>query len=280
MFKKTIFASAMILATSTAALASDLYIINGGSKGGTSNAQMTAWMTDLKPYFDVKYVQAKGCAKTAAILRKLKNIPNAQSITMSSSTRDYSNKDCQLLYGNKDNYLYSIRKAGLIFKKKGSTADFNKSGATIGINSNNDKFIAALSKVTGIEYKMVRYENSKGVTLGVLNGEVDFGIVNSAKRFWRNETKLTALYNLSDEDNSGVPSLSKSIKGAPVKNLFSNFIYFGANKAEVLAKMQKAFNNGDSASKKWISSAKGYVHNINSPNNGWLEMFIDQYPMK
>ena len=92
MFKKTIFASAMILATSTAALASDLYIINGGSKGGTSNAQMTAWMTDLKPYFDVKYVQAKGCAKTAAILRKLKNIPNAQSITMSSSTRDYSNK--------------------------------------------------------------------------------------------------------------------------------------------------------------------------------------------
>ena len=280
MFKKTIFASAMILATSTAALASDLYIINGGSKGGTSNAQMTAWMTDLKPYFDVKYVQAKGCAKTAAILRKLKNIPNAQSITMSSSTRDYSNKDCQLLYGNKDNYLYSIRKAGLIFKKKGSTADFNKSGATIGINSNNDKFIAALSKVTGIEYKMVRYENSKGVTLGVLNGEVDFGIVNSAKRFWRNETKLTALYNLSDEDNSGVPSLSKSIKGAPVKNLFSNFIYFGPNKAEVLAKMQKAFNNGNSASKKWISSAKGYVHNINSPNNGWLEMFIDQYPMK
>tara|TARA_Y100001937_G_scaffold127665_1_gene200620 strand:- start:929 stop:1771 length:843 start_codon:yes stop_codon:yes gene_type:complete len=280
MFKKTIFASAMILATSTAALASDLYIINGGSKGGTSNAQMTAWMTDLKPYFDVKYVQAKGCAKTAAILRKLKNIPNAQSITMSSSTRDYSNKDCQLLYGNKDNYLYSIRKAGLIFKKKGSTADFNKSGATIGINSDNDKFIAALSKVTGIEYKMVRYENSKGVTLGVLNGEVDFGIVNSAKRFWRNETKLTALYNLSDEDNSGVPSLSKSIKGAPVKNLFSNFIYFGANKAEVLAKMQKAFNNGNSASKKWISSAKGYVHNINSPNNGWLEMFIDQYPMK
>ena len=280
MFKKTIFASAMILATSTAALASDLYIINGGSKGGTSNAQMTAWMTDLKPYFDVKYVQAKGCAKTAAILRKLKNIPNAQSITMSSSTRDYSNKDCQLLYGNKDNYLYSIRKAGLIFKKKGSTADFNKSGATIGINSDNDKFIAALSKVTGIEYKMVRYENSKGVTLGVLNGEVDFGIVNSAKRFWRNETKLTALYNLSDEDNSGVPSLSKSIKGAPVKNLFSNFIYFGPNKAEVLAKMQKAFNNGNSASKKWISSAKGYVHNINSPNNGWLEMFIDQYPMK
>ena len=280
MFKKTIFAGAMLLATSTAALSADLYIINGGSKGGTMNAQMTAWMTDLKPYFDVKYVQAKGCAKTAAILRKLKNVPNAQSITMSSSTRDYSKKDCQMLYANKDSYLYSLRKAGLIFKKKGSTADFNKSGATIGINSNNDKFIAALSKVTGIEYKMVRYENSKGVTLGVLNGEVDFGIVNSAKRYWRNESKLTALYNLSDEDNSGIPSLSKAIKGAPVKNLFDNFVYYGSNKAEVFATMQKAFNNGDSAVNKWLSSAKGYDNNINTPNNGWLEMFNDQYPMK
>ena len=37
---------------------------------------------------------------------------------MSSSTRDYSNKDCQMLYANKDSYLYSLRKAGLIFKRK------------------------------------------------------------------------------------------------------------------------------------------------------------------
>ena len=266
MFKTTMIASAMLL--------------NGGSKGGTMNAQMTAWMTDLKPFYNIKYVQAKGCAKTASILRKLKNVPNAQSITMSSSTRDYSNKDCQLIYATKDSYLYSLRKAGLIFKKKGSSADFNKAGSTIGINSNNDKFINALSKVSGINYKLVRYENSKGVTLGVLNGEVDFGIVNSAKRYWRNEAKLTALYNLSDEDNNGIPSLSKAIKGAPVKNLFDNFIYFGSSKTEVFSNMQKAFNSGDSAVNKWLSSAKGYANNINTPNNGWLEMFNDQYPMK
>ena len=114
----------------------------------------------------------------------------------------------------------------------------------------------------------------------MLNGEVDFGIVNSAKRYWRNESKLTALYNLSDEDNSGIPSLSKAIKGAPVKNLFDNFVYYGSNKAKVFATMQKAFNNGDSAVNKWLSSAKGYDNNINTPNNGWLEMFNDQYPMK
>ena len=52
------------------------------------------------------------------------------------------------------------------------------------------------------------------------------------------------------------------------------------NKAEVFATMQKAFNNGDSAVNKWLSSAKGYDNNINTPNNGWLEMFNDQYPMK
>ena len=44
--------------------------------------------------------------------------------------------------------------------------------------------------------------------------------------------------------------------------------------------MQKAFNSGDSAVNKWLSSAKGYANNINTPNNGWLEMFNDQYPMK
>ena len=38
MFKTTMIASAMLLASSAAALSADLYIINGGSKGGTMNA--------------------------------------------------------------------------------------------------------------------------------------------------------------------------------------------------------------------------------------------------
>ena len=257
-----------------------------GSTGGSFNGQMTAYAEDLSKYYDVEYVQGKGCNKASANIDKITNNGGQVFYIWSGQrTADYYNKKNDLCgkIPSEQNFVNSVLKYGIFFTTQDGIDKNNifKSGIKVGYNNNtNQRYLQELMNSHGVEWQLVRYENSKGVTLGVLNGEVDFGIVNSAKRYWRNESKLTALYNLSDEDNSGIPSLSKAIKGAPIKNLFDNFVYYGNNKAEVLANMQKAFNSGDSASNKWISSAKGYVHNINTPNNGWLEMFIDQYPMK
>jgi len=281
MIKKTILATALLLATTSLVQAKDtLYIVNSGSKGGTTNSQMTAWMTDLKPYYNIKYIQAKGCAKTAAIIRKLKNVPNAQSISAYGSTRNHKDKDCQQIYASKDTYLFGLKKSGMIFSLKEQTKKFLTDGATIGFNGSNDKFIAKIEAAAGIKFKTVRYETSKGVTLGVLNGEVDFGLTNSTKRFWKNESKLNGIYNLGTDEANGIPSILKDIPKAPTKTLYDNFTYYGTKKAEVKANMIEAFKKEGSAIRSWVTSSKGYQHNILNSDNDWHADFLAKFPTK
>src|SRR6056300_329315 len=198
MIKNTTFAIALVIASTSFALAKDtLYIVNSGSTGGSYNAQLTAWMTDLNKYYDTKYVQAKGCSKAAAVIRKITSNENTQALSLYSSTWKHSNKDCQVLYPSDNKYLFSNQKAGIVFSKKDTKIDFLTDGAVIGINGSNDVYINKIASINNINFKTIRYENSKGVTLGVLNGEVDFGITNSSSRFWKAIDGLKGHYVLS-----------------------------------------------------------------------------------
>lgn len=280
MIKNMTFATALVIASTSFALAKDtLYIINSGSTGGSYNAQLTAWMTDLNKYYDTKYVQAKGCSKAAAVIRKITSDENTQILSLYSSTWKHSNKDCQVLYPSDNKYLFSNQKSGVVFSKKDTKIDFLTDGAVIGINGTNDVYINKIASINNINLKTIRYENSKGVTLGVLNGEVDFGITNSSSRFWKAIDGLKGHYVLSAESAEGIPSIT-TIGGDP-KALYDNYIYFGNNSDELLSNMRKVFANDTSAIRKWQDNIRAYITNLNQDDrSAYIQDFMKSFPTK
>ena len=89
------------------------------------------------------------------------------------------------------------------------------------------KVVNAIGKANGIEFKLVRYKNAKSTTLGVLNKEVQFGISNSAKRFWKNTKKLNGHYVQFDVFSRAAGSTLASVRGnkSQLDKLLSCLLY-------------------------------------------------------
>ena len=122
--------------------------------------------------------------------------------------------------------MFGNAKAGIIFGHKDVTVPFLTDGATVGISSNLDKVVNAIGKANGIEFKLVRYKNAKSTTLGVLNKEVQFGMSNGAKRFWKNTKTKWSLFSLMVTLSKEY--VLKTIGVDPIPT-FDVYIHFGPN---------------------------------------------------
>ena len=258
--KSTAVASALALATASTSFAKDtLYIVNSGSKGGSYNGQLTALSAGLNTKYNIEYVQAKGCKKTVSILKKLSS-EGASAISLYSSSSSGFKKECTFMRPTIKNYLFANVKAGIIFSHKDVKNNFLNNGNTIGISSELDKIINEIGQKNNISFKTVRYKNAKSVTLGVLNKEVDFGISNNSKRFWKNIDKLNGHFVLFDNSLEGIPSLKK-LGVAPGPSL-DVYIYFGTNREKLISDIKNVYTSSNSDYAKWYSGQKGMKNNI------------------
>jgi len=260
MFRNLTLATIMVAAVSTAAMAKDtLYIVNSASAGGSFNAQSVAYAQGLEDVYDIEYIHAKGCTKSAQVIDKILS-NGGQVIAIYGSV--FNGDDCAKIAPTQDNFLYTNAKVGLIFSLKDDINDDIVSGSTIAFNANKDEdVIAPIEAANGIDIKTIRYKNSKEVVLAVKNGETEFGVIESTKYFYNDADVLEAHYNLSDDTFEDIPSVV-SIGGSPIY-AHDTWLYHGSNIDSVRAEMQKVFNDPESAIAKWQSGIKGYTTTIN-----------------
>lgn len=265
MFKHIISAALLVAATTSFASAKDtLYIVNSGSSGGSYNAQLQAWMTDLDQHYDVNFIHAKGCAKASAVLQKITSNPENQAISIYSATWDHSSKACEFLYPKDDTFLFSQEKSGVVFTMKGNNPDFLRDGVTFAINGTNDKWVQDLATANGVSMKTVRYKNSKGVTLGLMNGEADYAVINSGSQFWKNQEKLDGLAMLGPKAWGEMQSVS-TFNGR-TKLGFDNYLQFGPGRDKLLQTMRTIFDDDDSNIRKWTDANQAWWSNIDGDN--------------
>jgi len=259
--------AALMLATipSVATAKEKLYIINSGSTNGTFNAILSAYASDLKTMYDVEYVQAKGCSKASVILKKIKK---AKAFYISQGIKAATSDKCSAsaFQPTQDKIIASDIKFGMIFGRIGDKgiSDLKKGGNKIAYNTNPNKdWLAKLDRSLGVTNTHVKYKNSTGVMLAVLNGEVDLGFINSTKKVWQQKGKLVGLLSLNPEGDNGVPPLNgvANFNGAE-KGQVDNFFVQGFSKSELI-KFRKIIANlhkTDSTVGLWYKKAVGYVN--------------------
>jgi hypothetical protein len=236
----------------TSAYAEKLYILNTGSTGGSYNAQTQAWAKDLAEDYEVELIQAKGCQKAVALINKI----DGNILTMFSGNW-VGREGCQPLYPTAENHIYTDQKVGLIFGRKNNNTPFLTDGIKVAFNNDRDEFLQLIADVNGITIYPIEFENSNEITLAVLNGEVDFGYTDSAKDVWKNADKLVPLYNLSDTELEGIPSVT-TIGGKAVAATV-NFVYFGESKESLRMTMQDRSMEDNSAIRGYQEGQKGLI---------------------
>lgn len=277
MLKQTIVASSILLAMTSFAQAKEtLYIVNSGSKGGSYNAQLTAWASDLEATYDIEYVQAKGCDKASRIIDKI-TANGGQAISLYNSGWKHNSVCTRVMYPTLASHMWTDVESGIIFSREGETKSFIGGTVSVAFNGSNDEWLNAVAAANpGTTFELVRYENSKGVTLGVMNGETDFGMINSGSRYWKNTDKLDAHYVLNDS-TEGIPSVSDF--GGKQKNVILTYLYFGNDEAGLLADMQEIRKNPESNISKWYAPRKGFYTNIHSTNpEADHQLFLNEFP--
>ena len=260
MLKNIILASVVSIAVASTSYAKDdLYIVNTGSKGGSYNGQLTALASGLSSKYNIEYIQAKGCKKSSSVINKLTS-KNMNVLSMYASSVMGKNPDCSIIFPNKNNHMFANIKAGIIFSHKDVNKPFLTSGVSVGIMGSLDKVAMSIAEANDITFDIVRYKNAKSVTLGVLNKEVQFGITNSAKRFWKNTKKLTGHYVQFEGSIDGIPSI-KTIGVEPIPT-YDNYIYYGDNQQKLITDIREIFKDSNSDYSKWYAGQKGMDNNI------------------
>ena len=266
--KKTLLsiitAITLLAAPAFAASTEKLYIVNSGSTNGTFNAILSAYATDLKTMYDVEYVQAKGCSKASAILKKIKG---AKAFYISQGIQAAALPTCSkdVFQPTPDKIIASDIKFGMIFGPTGSdVSKLTKGNIKIAYNSNvNEKWLNSLDQSLEVKNTHVKYKNSTAVVLAVLNGEVDLGFVNSTKKVWKQKEKLVGLLSLNPEGDNGVPPLSGVTKfNGAEKGQVDNFFVQGFSESE-LVKFRKTIANlhkTNSTVGSWYKNALGYIN--------------------
>jgi hypothetical protein len=286
MKKQIIILITGLLFTISAYAKDKLYVINSASTGGSFNAIMSATAEDLKKYYDIEYVQAGGCAKAGVISSKLAN--NGEKIFFIWSSLKISeayngsikNKECKLL-PNINNFVRADIKYGMMFTKKNGIDKemLMQKGKVLKIAFNhtaNEVWLKAFLKHHNLPHKTIRYENSKAIVLGIMSGEVDIALINSASSFWKKSKDLKALWTLNPKGEHGIVALSLiSDFDKAADGQADSFLVNGFNKQELI-KFKKIIReiHNDPASNvaKWYSTVKGYSSTLDTDD----EVAVDQ----
>ena len=269
--KKLLTVLSLFFFAFTANAKEKLYILNSGSTGGSFNAQMTAYAEDLKAFYDVEYVQGKGCNKASASIKKItEGGGQVFYIWNGLRTADYYNGKNDLCgkIPSKGNFVNSVLKYGIFFTTQDgiNNEDIFKNDIKVGFNSNTNKaYLEALAKAHGVEWKLIRYENSKGVRLGVVNKEVHFGMINSASSYHKKakKLKLKALYTLNEKGENGIAPLAGVSKFEGANNGIADlFLLEGGDAAKLRKIVSGLLADKNSKIATWYSTAKGYTQTV------------------
>ncbi len=277
MIKKMLILLFMVAFGLSASAKEKLYILNTGSTGGSFNGQMTAYAEDLKEYYDIEYLQGKHCYKGGAAIQKI--VDNGHKVFYIwngfkvAEFLQGKNDACGKL-PTKENFVNSVLKYPIFFTLQEGIdkKDVFKNGMTVGYNSDfNLEYLTGLAKSHGVNWQFVRYENSKGVRLGVVNKEVDFGMMNSAASFWKKSKKLNlkGLYTLNANGENGLSPLASVSEFQGAGNGIADlFLIEGGDNQELRKIVADILADPNSKISIWYSTAKGYTQTI--------DMDIDQ----
>ena len=271
MMKKIFFTLALIILTCSANAKEKLYVLNSASSGGSFNAQMTAYAEDLKEYYDITYVQGEGCNKASAIIKRIvESKEQVFYIWNGLRTADFLNGKNNLCgkIPDRKNFVNSVLKYGMFFTTRDgiNKDEIFKNGVKVGYNSNTNKeYLEALAKNHGVEWQLVRYENSKGVRFGVVNKEVDFGMVNSAASYHKQASKLNlkALYTLNPEGENGITPLASVSKFKGSDNGVADlFLLEGGDNNKLRKIVSDILADTNSKIATWYKTADGYTQTV------------------
>lgn len=256
LFTTTILSTLLI----TPVLAKEkLYAVNSGSLTGSHSVMTAAWANDLAEDYDVQIVQAKGCAKTEAILKKLEG----QHAIYNYSSNWNSKEACTNVAPTQDSLLYADAVVGLVFTKGENITSFITEGVSVAYtNDSTAVWLEEVELANNIKFNKIRYDGSQELIIAVMNGEANFAITTSPKHFYEKSDELKAVYNLSSEEIDGVPSFHTI--GASSTTKISSVVYSGPNINKVRDDMIESYIKGSSMN-NYHSVSKGTVSFINRP---------------
>lgn len=236
-----------------------LYAVNSGSLTGSHSVMTAAWANDLSEDYDVQIVQAKGCAKTEAILEKLEG----QHVIYNYSSNWDSKEACTGVSPTPESLVYADAVVGLVFTKDENSTSFITDGVSIAYtNDSTAVWLDEVAVTNNIEFNKIRYDGSQELVIAVMNREADFAITTSPKHFFEKSDELKAVYNLSSEEIDGVPSLHTI--GAFSTTKISSVVYSGPDINKVRDDMVDSYAEGSSMN-NYHSVSKGTVSFINRP---------------
>ncbi len=253
-----------------------LYVVNTGSLTGTFNAILNAYTNDLKEHFDVELVQAKGCAKGKAILEKLEapsfmiwegyNLVGAMSGKNPECALDITS-DNFVRADWKYNYIVSSTNSNLgIADLVGSDKTY-KFGYAI-IVGHFDVWVNQLSEQIQTDLQPVAYESSGAASMALINGEIDFLVVNGkyvAK--FEAQGKMTKVATFNPKGDGDTPAIKSFADFTGADNGVVEFFIFtngsASQKQELIDVLNSIHANQNSSATIWYSSAMGYVNSLN-----------------
>jgi ABC-type amino acid transport substrate-binding protein len=252
-----------------------LYVVNTGSLTGTFNAIQNAYTSDLEKHFDVELVQAKGCAKGKAILEKLE--APAFMIWEGYNLVGYKsgkNPECALdITSNnfvradwKYNYIVASSSTGLgLDELKNSDRTFKLGYAIVGPF---DLWVNELSNNVASTLQPVAYESSGAASLALINGEIDYLVVNGKQvAKFSAQGKMTKVATFNPEGDGDTPAIKSfaDFTGAD-KGVVEFFIFANGSslqKQELIDALNSIHQDQNANATKWYNSAMGFVNSLN-----------------
>jgi len=207
--KNSIFGlvAASFFATTSLASAETLYVLNGGSANGSNFSIQTALVQDLEDRFDdVVYMHTDGCLKTSVMVDRATK--NGDSVIWRFVNAYIGEQYCDKIFTGIDSVLNAEFKTGFIVSLKDVGVPLLQDGTTVGHTEATSNDVDAIISANNVDLKKVVYASSKDLTNAVLNGEVAYGYLNSAKRYYHNEDVMTAHYNFTGGEFDGTPSVT------------------------------------------------------------------------
>lgn len=237
--KKLLIATAMLLSTSAFAE----FAINGGSAKSPTSAMMQAYST---AHGGVKFKIAKDCEAAVRAGNRVKD-----SIYMLTSDQvaagNKQRKNCSTNLDGTDDIVFMVKNKFKVCRLPGTTVGFDLAGATIGRASVHpiDAFVADFNRNNKTAIKGVALNGSKSVLAGVLNGDIDWGVIaNDIATPVENEGRIVCDYDTTVAGSSSGKSLNDAFK-LDLDGFVLRFMFLAPNASpEEMANM-KAVANGE-----------------------------------
>lgn len=176
--KNLVISTAVAVAISSTAFASDLTILNAGSKTGSFSKQTTAYSQDLSDEFNVTHVNpGDRCVALGSLLPKIKGpvlMPWASDYEANGR-----NGGCVTHDITKGTVIrYDVSPVFVCTRGGDVQKDSGKVGHTVPVDGPLARIVSELNNQFGTTHSSVVYNGSGDTRLAIINGEVDYALLS------------------------------------------------------------------------------------------------------